>query len=200
MKRKLLIVAIIVLFIGGCSSTPTRQTYVIPADLKVRMNRVTAEVMGCISGEDVIRFYVSSSPVFNAWVSGNKVYVTEVLLRKVDDDALKFVLSHEIAHNKLGHIKKAQAVSYATTGAMMVVGMFVPGAGYLNYAVNPAVVNNFSKLQEYDADKEAAKACDCLSVDAVEAMEVFGGIMDDGGGFWDRHPSWSDRIENIKEP
>ena len=198
MKRKLPTIAIIVLLIAGCRTTPTRR-YVIPEDLKVRMDRVTAEVEDCIAGKDDIRFYVSSSSVFNAWIYDNRVYVTEVLLRKVDDDALKFLLSHEIAHNKLGHIQKQKAVSYVTTGVMVVVGMFVPGAGYLNYAINPAVVNNFSKLQEYDADEEAAKACGCLGIDPVAAIESFRMFFKEGGDFWDRHPSWEDRIENIKK-
>jgi len=33
----------------------------------------------------------------------------------------------------------------------------------------------------------------------VEILESLRHISQDGGGFWDRHPSWEDRIANIKK-
>ena len=111
-------------------------------------------------------------------------------------------MCHEIAHNKLGHLANLQITSYVTTGVMIAVDMILPGAGLLNYFINPAVVNNFSKTQEFEADTEASKACLCLGIsisDQIEMLKKLKSATDDSGGFWDRHPSWDERIENIKK-
>ncbi len=113
-----------------------------------------------------------------------------------------FALSHEMAHVKLGHTRKAQAASYATTAGFVVLGVLVPGAGLLNHAVNPAIIGAYSREAELDADRLAAeKARECFGVplaDIVQVLEQLQREAPDGGGFWDRHPAWTERIENIK--
>ncbi len=120
---------------------------------------------------------------------------------KYQDETLLFITAHEMAHDKLGHLKKAQGLSYAVTGAMLALNVFVPGAGYLNHAVNPAVVNNFTKSQEMDADKLASEVSDkCLGIPIAQQtiiMRTLSLEIEDSGGFWDRHPSWEDRIKNV---
>lgn len=196
MIKKLLVFGLVLILIG-CASAP-KQTYTPAPGMMDKLVKNMNETWRCIKGKDQLWFFISSAQGHGAWIEGNKVYITESLLRDLNDDAIQFVLAHEIAHNKLGHIEKAQAVSYATTGLLVVADLFVPGIGLLNHAVNPAIVNNFSKLQEYDADEEAAAACECLGIDAVETMRSLRPFTRGGGGFWDQHGSWEDRIENIR--
>jgi hypothetical protein len=84
------------------------------------------------------------------------VHLTEGLFR-FGDDTIAFVIAHEIAHAKLKHIRDKRAVSLATTGVMIIAGAIIPGLGFLNYAVNPAVTNNYGKGQEYETDKLASE-------------------------------------------
>ncbi len=191
---------VLLVFFVGCASAPPR-SYNSPPEVMSKMNRAIKDTLECIKPEDSVRFYVSSASGVRAWIRKDRIFVTESGIRKFSDNTLKFVLAHEIAHSKLKHIQKKVAASYVVTGVMTVVNVFIPGAGWLNYAINPAVVNNFSKFQEYDADKEAAKVGECLGMSpahVIEAMEETRSFTGKGGSFWSQHPAWNDRIENIR--
>src|ERR1041384_1368971 len=45
-----------------------------------------------------------------ASAGGGEFYVTSGLLQKASDDQLRGVLAHELAHDDLGHVAKAQAL------------------------------------------------------------------------------------------
>jgi len=194
--KKVIIYITIVLLLGCAHHKP----YTPPKNLGIRMTTIGAEVLTCLNAP--VNFYIAKSKEQNAWIIDDKVYFTEGLF-DLDDDTLKFVMAHEISHLKLNHLKTIKKVSYATTGVMMVVNFVIPGAGLLNYLVNPAVVNNFTKTQEYEADKLASKTCLCLGISIDRQVEILKNLkkaIADGGKFWDRHPSWDDRIANIKAP
>jgi len=157
----------------------------------------------CIQTETPIRISVSDIPVKNAFYDpSNDRIVIAAGMFDLDDNILKFVLAHEIAHGKLGHANSRAAVSYATTGAMFVLNAFVPGTGYLNHLVNPAVTNNYSKTQETEADLAAYNACLCMGMtkeDIISALRTLQtNVQSQGGGFWEKHPSWDDRIADIQ--
>lgn len=202
---KKFILVMIILFLISCAHQQ-RAAYVIPQDIKERpVAAVYDKVVSCLnlSGEIAPFLFISAGQKPNAWVdSDNKVYLTEGLFR-FDDDTIAFVIAHELSHVKLKHVQNKRTVSLATTGVMIVAGVIVPGLGLLNYAVNPAVTNNYSKFQEYDADKLAAETlvkCFNIAIDKqVQILQYMQANTTDAGGFWDQHPSWSDRIENIKK-
>jgi len=203
MKRSLSLVLISIVFAVsfiGCAHTQTA-THIPPKHLAVRMIKIVGEVSACIQPKTNLEYYISNQSEPNAWVTDDKLYFTEGIF-VFDDNVLKFVMSHEIAHNKLGHLAKARTVSYITTGVMMVADIIIPGAGLLNYLANPAIVNNFSKIQEFEADTEASKACLCLGIsisDQIEILKELRLATADSGKFWDKHPSWDERTENIKK-
>ncbi|MEN6373590.1 MAG: M48 family metalloprotease [Smithella sp.] len=61
----------------------------------------------------------------------------------------------------------------------------------------------YSKLQEYEADKLASEAlAECFDIVIDHQVQIFQFMQvetKDADGFWDQHPSWADRIENIKK-
>lgn len=155
-------------FSASYASPDARQhqkTYIIPLDIKVRLQDINNQATKCIQTETPIRISVSDTPVKNAFYDpSNDGIVIATGMFDLDDHILNFVLAHEIAHGKVGHANSRAAVSYATTGAMLVLNAFVPGAGYLNHLVNPAVTNNYSKTQETEADLAAYNACLCMGM------------------------------------
>jgi Zn-dependent protease with chaperone function len=164
------------------------------------MNSLGAQVNKCISPSKYMPYYISPAKEPNAWVDGEKIVFTEGVFI-FDDNTLKFIMAHEIAHEKLGHIAKVKTVGYLTTAGMMVLNFIIPGSGLLNYAVHPAVVNNFNKPQELEADRLASEACECMGISKERQIEILNGMkarMQEGGSFWAAHPSWEDRIANIK--
>src|SRR5262249_17162488 len=58
-----------------------------------------------------IRVGVIEDPTINAAnAGGGEFYVTTGLLQKANDEQLRGILAHEIAHDDLGHVAKAQVL------------------------------------------------------------------------------------------
>jgi Zn-dependent protease with chaperone function len=149
------------------------------------------------------RLRLNKSTQVNAWVADdNDVFITEGLIQQ-GIDVVNFTVTHELSHVKLKHVRNKKIVSYTTTGIMVAAGFVVPGIGLLNHVVNPAVTNNFSKSQEYDADKLASETLiKCFNMPLEIQTEILQNLrssMKEGGGFWSNHPAWEDRIKNIQE-
>jgi beta-barrel assembly-enhancing protease len=53
---------------------------------------------------------MDDSHVNAASAGGGEFYVTTGLLQKTNDEHLRGVLAHELAHDDLGHVAKAQAL------------------------------------------------------------------------------------------
>lgn len=205
MKKFSIIILLLLILLCGCAAKQ-QSTYVIPQEIKDRpVVSIYKQTLNCLNlREDgaVSTLRIHPSKEANAWVDDkNDVFLAEGLFR-YDDDVLTFVIAHELSHAKLKHVRNQRIVSYTTTGVLMVTGLFIPGAGLLNHAVNPAVTNNFSKSQEYDADRLAAETLvTCFNIPVEKQIHILESLQadsPDGGGFWARHPSWNDRIKNIK--
>jgi Zn-dependent protease with chaperone function len=205
MKKLALIFAILIL--TSCAHQQV-EPYVIPQHVKERMANIVSNytrALNCLKireDGETSRLGLDPSEKPNAWVNGeNEIIITEGLFQ-FDNDTITFVLAHEVSHIKLKHVQSKQAVSIATTGVFIVLGAFIPGAGLLNYAVNPAVTNNYSKTQEYEADKLASEVLTkCFNIPVDKQIQILQGMRSntkDGGGFWDQHPSWAERIKNIE--
>jgi Zn-dependent protease with chaperone function len=204
MKKLTLIIALILL--SGCAAgrQETAINYIAPKEVESRARLASVNAQKCFNfSEDnkPTAFLISPSKAPNAWVNDdNNVILTEGLF-SYDDTLLTLIVYHELSHIKLNHIRNRRLVSYATTGIMTAVGFIIPYSGYLNYAVNPAVTNNFSKSQEYDADRLASETLvKCLGIpidQQIKSFEPFLKTGRDGGGFWSTHPSAVDRIANI---
>jgi len=170
-----------------------------------RLLAAVQKVVQCLNPDTDYAVYISSKDQINAWVNiSGSITFTQKALEAWDVDTLTLVAAHEIAHDKLGHVAKKMGVSYTTSTLMAIAGYIVPGLGYLDLIVNPAVTNNFSKLQEYDADRLAAESCSkCFGMSNERQLEIMRSMRDqskgDGGGFFSTHPAWNDRIENIKK-
>jgi len=176
-------------------------------DPSARIKAIISRVKECmIPHAKDYAISISNDDNANASVNiAGHITFTREAIRLWDDDMLTFVAAHEIAHDKMGHVAKKVTLSGVTTGAMIVADIFVPGVGIINRALNPALVNNYSKFQEYEADKLASESCErCFGMTIEKQIEIMERIMEtakqgDGGGFWATHPAWSKRIQNIKE-
>jgi len=58
-----------------------------------------------------VKVGIIDDPSINAANAGNgEFYVTTGLLQKANDDQLLAIMAHEVAHDDLGHVAKAQAL------------------------------------------------------------------------------------------
>jgi len=194
--KKFLIIVVILLF-AGCATAPVK-TFTPPPDIKARAAAVFEKVDGELKTGVVP--LLRNSPEIQAWFDGENMNITLGVFFSYDDDTAAFIMAHELSHAKLNHVRSRRILSGGITATMIAVGVFIPGAGLLNHAINPAAVNNFAKPQELEADKLASETCLKLGIPISKQIEIMNDLRKlskDGGGFWSQHPSWDDRIQNI---
>src|SRR5262245_41055765 len=151
-----------------------------------------------------VKLGIMDDPHINAASAGSgEFYVTTGLLEKANDQRLAGVLAHELAHDDLGHVAKAQRLGAGLQIGAVILDQIVPGSGYVTPIAGQLIARSYSRKEEYQADKHG-----------VEILERAGypkGVMADtltwlmhtegasGGGFFATHPATSDRIEAVKK-
>jgi len=216
-RRKIvLLVGILAVYFSGCAAPHQQVKTIHPQENPYSYNRlqtIALQVIPLLDSEKKERYRIAiiDSREINAYAVDKEhsiLVFTLALMEAFDDDELTFILAHEVAHIKLGHYGKKVAASVATTTVFTVANVFLPGVGLLNSLANPLVTRGFSRVQEMDADREAASALRSLALPAdvpVRALEKLRTIAQEKGyskknrsGLMDTHPSLTDRINQIK--
>jgi putative metalloprotease len=152
---------------------------------------------------DQVRIRIVDDPSLNAGTAGNGVFIiTSGLLNKANDDQLRGVLAHEIAHDDLGHPARAQ---FLLTGLGVGVGLLeqiMPGSSAITPIAATLLARNYSRPQEHDADRHAVKILrhsgyskDAM-IDTLTWLKQTTG--DSGGGILSTHPAISERIQALR--
>jgi Zn-dependent protease with chaperone function len=152
---------------------------------------------------DQVRVGIMNQNEINAANAGNcEFYVTMGLLRRANDDQLRGVLAHELAHEDLGHVAKAQVVGAGLNIRAAGLQQLFPGAGALAPIAGELVARGFSRNEEFAADRHAldilrrsGNSTDDL-LDALTWLRRSAG--GGGGGFLSTHPGIDERIATIQ--
>jgi len=154
------------------------------------------------SGE--IKIGIMDDPHINAASAGNgEFYVTTALLQKANDDQLRGVLAHELAHDDLGHVAKAQRLGTGLQIGMILLDQIIPGSGNITPIAGALVARNYSRNEEYQADRhgvtilQRAGYSKDVMVNTLQWLTENEGAS--GGGFFATHPATADRIEVLKK-
>lgn len=139
----------------------------------------------------------------NAANAGNcEFYVTMGLLRRANDDQLRGILAHELAHQDLGHVARAQVVGAGLGILSALSQQLFPASGALVPIAGELVARGHSRNEEYAADRHAVQILQRTGhskEDLVDALtwirRVSGGS---GGGILSTHPGLDDRISTIQ--
>jgi len=77
-----------------------------------------------------VRVGLIDDPNINAANAGDGQFlVTTGLLQKANDDQLLAILAHEVAHDDLGHVAKAQTLGAGLNIGMILLDQIIPGSG-----------------------------------------------------------------------
>lgn len=140
----------------------------------------------------------------NAANAGNcEFYVTAGLLRRATDDQLRGVLAHELAHQDLGHVARAQVVGAGLSILSAGLQQLFPATGPLAPIAGELVARNYSRSEEYAADRHAVEILQRTGhskedlIDALNWLRRSSGSS--GGGFLSTHPGLDDRIAAIQK-
>jgi len=153
---------------------------------------------------DQVKVGIIDQNEINAGNAGNcQFLVTMGLLRRASDDQLRGVLAHELAHQDLGHVAKAQVLG--TTLNVLTAGLqqLSPLAGAVAPIAGQLAVRSYGRNEEFNADKHGvdilrrAGYSKEVMVDSLSWIRRVSG--DKGGGFFSTHPGLDDRIATVQK-
>jgi metalloprotease len=134
---------------------------------------------------------------------GGKFIVTMGLLQKANDDQLRGVLAHEIAHADLGHVAKAQALGTGLNIGTIVLNQIIRGSGLITPIIaDLGVMKPYSRTEEYQAD---AHGVEILNKAGFPGKQIMASTLTwllqtegPSGGFFATHPGTQDRIQRVQ--
>lgn len=152
-----------------------------------------------------VKVGIMDDPQINAANAGNgEFYVTTGLLQKANDDQLLAVLAHEVAHEDLGHVAKAQALGTGLGIGAVILDQIIPGAGRVAPIAGALIARSYSRNEEYAADRHGVDLLKRVGRSKDVMINTLTWLMDSagsdggGGGFFSTHPATGDRIDELR--
>jgi predicted Zn-dependent protease len=151
-----------------------------------------------------VRVAIMDDPHVNAAsAGGGDFFVTTALLQKANDGQLRGVLAHEIAHDDLGHVAKAQALGAGLGIGMIILDQIIPGSGQITPVASALITRGYSRQEEYEADRHAVDILRRAGYPKDVMINTLTWLMQtegsSGGGFLATHPGTQERIEALKK-
>jgi beta-barrel assembly-enhancing protease len=156
------------------------------------------------SPKDVRIGIIDEADINAANAGGGEFYVTTGLLEKATDEQLRGIMAHEIAHDDLGHVAKAQGLGVGLNLGVILLEQLIPGSSAVTPIAGSLIARGYSRNEEYAADRHgveilrrAGYSKDVLinALNWVSRSSGGGG----GGGFLSTHPATEDRIAQLKK-
>ena len=150
-----------------------------------------------------IRIKIVADTNINAGSAGGGEFViTTGLLQKANDEQLRGILAHEIAHDDLGHPMKMQLVETGVSlGAALLEKVF-PGSGAVAPIAGTLIASNYSRPQEFAADEHGVRILRRAGYSKEVMIRALSWIMqaqgNSGGGFLSTHPATDERIRALR--
>jgi predicted Zn-dependent protease len=196
---------------GGQQPAPRQQaegprTAKLDASQAERLKRVMTPLIQKMDNPiRQVRITLWDDPHINAANGGGgDFYVTTGLLKRANDDQLRAILAHEIAHADMGHVAEATNLAAGLGIASILLDQIVPGSGNITPIAGQLVTSAYGRKDEHEADthgvtlmRRAGYDGKTLMANTLEWLTKTEG--DTGGGFFATHPATGDRIRAIRE-
>ena len=212
--RSQIIFLLLFLFVTSCAGPNTQICHPRSSLSCLNATKVWGESINRVIGANFpeeLGFYkplVHKASFSNAWVTtGGEINITFNLLKNLGETGRICVISHELAHLKSNHYFSKVGISTFTSAVMSAAGTFVPGLGYLDHLVNPAITNSFGRQFELSADElavEYIKKTGLTKVDYVKFLYWMKENLDSSGhsattSIFSTHPATQERINELIE-
>ena len=153
---------------------------------------------------DEVRISIINQSEINAGNAGGcQFLVTAGLLRQATDDQLRGVLAHEIAHQDLGHVARAQVLNAGLGIGAALLEKFFPGSNALTPIAGTLISRGYGRTEEYAADRhglDILRRAGYPTEIMVDTLSWLRGISGDGGGgFLSTHPAIDERIAALRK-
>ena len=207
------------LLLGGCvvttsptdrrtspASDPYRSSRRVDSSEADRLRRVVIPLIQSMDRRcrlNEVRVGLIDQNEINAANAGNcEFYVTTGLLRRATDDQLRGVMAHEIAHQDLGHLAKAQVLGAGLNIGAVLLAQLFPGTGAITPIAGTLLARSYGRSEEYAADRHALEILRRAGypketmVDTLSWLRQVSGSG--GGGFLSTHPALDERISALR--
>jgi predicted Zn-dependent protease len=189
------------------AGAPTPSDKKVDAAVVERLRRVMIPLMAKMNRPlqpNQVKVGIMDDPHINAAsAGGGQFYVTTGLLEKANDDQMRGVLAHELAHDDLGHVAKAQRLGAGLQIGAVLLDQIIPGSGAITPIAGELIARSYSRKEEYAADRHGAAILQRagyskdVMVNTLSWLEQTEGAS--GGGFFATHPATGDRIDALKK-
>ncbi len=155
----------------------------------------------CRSGEARVGL-VNQDEINAANAGACEFYVTTGLMRRANDEQLRGVMAHEIAHQDLGHVAKAQVLGAGLNIGAAILEQIVPGSGAITPLAGTLIARGYGRTEEYAADRHAVEILRRAGYSQKVMVQALSWIRhqagEGGGGFLSTHPALDDRIAALR--
>jgi putative metalloprotease len=198
---------------GGSTPQPTtqKQTKLVKVDAATaeRLQNVMIpllKVMDHPLQPNQVKVGVMEDSAINAASAGNGEFlVTTGLLQKANDDQLRGVMAHELAHQDLNHVQKTQTLGTGLSIGMVILDQIIPGSGAIAPIAGELLLRKYTRTEEYAADKHGVQLLQRAGHPGKQMMsDTLSWLMTTTGGSGDKtsflstHPGTTDRIAAVK--
>jgi predicted Zn-dependent protease len=151
-----------------------------------------------------LRVGIIADPNINAAnAGGGEFYVTTGLLEKASDEQLRGVLAHEIAHDDLGHVARAQILGVGLNIGVVLIEQLIPGSSALTPIAGTLMARRHSRSEELSADRHGVEILRRAGYSKEVLINALTWVTrtsgNGGGGFLSTHPETGDRIAALKK-
>ena len=185
---------------------PRASTKPVDPQQAQRLQRVMSPLVKAMNTPlplDQVKVGILADNHINAASAGRgQFFVTRGLLERANDRQLAGVLAHEIAHDDLNHVAKAQVLGAGLNVGMVILDQIFPGSGAITPIAGQLVMNRYTQSEEYAADRHgmeilqrAGRSPDIMADTLTWLMKTEGGS---NGGFFATHPGTGERIEALR--
>ena len=162
------------------------------------------QVMDKPKATNQVKVGIIDDPSINAANAGNgEFYVTTGLLEKANDDQLLAIMAHEVAHDDLGHVAKAQTLGTGLGIGAIILDQIIPGAGRVAPIAGALIQRKYGRTEEYEADRHGVELLKRMGRNKDVMISTLTWLVatagDGGGGFFSTHPGTEERIEVLRK-
>ena len=187
---------------------PTASSRPLDARQTERVQRVMTPLLRATNNPrrlNEVRVRVLDDPNINAAnAGGGEFLVTTGLLQKANDEHLRGVLAHEIAHDDLGHVARAQTLGTGINIGVILLEQFFPGSSVVTPIAGALIANSYSRSEEFEADRHGVEILRRAGYSKEAMIDTLTWLMktaggDSGGGFLSTHPATEERIAALRK-
>jgi predicted Zn-dependent protease len=183
----------------------TRQIDSRQAERFYRIMTPLLKSMNNPKGPKDVKVGIIDEPEINAAnAGGGEFYVTTGLLEKANDEQLRGIMAHEIAHDDLGHVAKLQGLGVGLNLGVILLEQLIPGSSAVTPIAGSLIARGYSRNEEYAADRhgvEILRRAGYPKDVLINALNWVSRTSGGGGegGFLSTHPATEDRIAQLQK-